>query len=109
MTLPEGELFKSFAGEYTSIVENFKEIATGCIEDGAEVLIVGCGLVSPVIMQAGVTEVNGAVIVDPLSASLKLTEALVDLYKAKIPIVSRKLSYLTVSSKDIEEALASIG
>jgi len=103
LTVPEEELIKS-----TSWIKEFREIAQRCIEDGAEVLIVGCGLMSPVLIQAGVTEVNGAAIIDPLSVSLKLMEAMVDLHKAKLPVVSRKSAYAEVSRKVIEAVLASL-
>ena len=113
LTLPKEKLskiqedaFKGFSGDYTSLVENFKKVATGCIEDGAEVLIVGCGLLSPILMRAGIVEVNGAAIVEPMQASLKLTELLVALQKAKIPFVSRKSSYIAVPGKYIAEVLA---
>jgi Asp/Glu/hydantoin racemase len=106
----EQEILKGISGEYISLlVENFKEVATGCIEDGAEVLIMGCGLVSPALMEAGLVEVDGVAIVEPVHASLKLTELLVDLYKAKIPVVSRKFLYLASSQEDISELLASTG
>jgi allantoin racemase len=116
LTLPKEEIskiqddiFKGVSSKQASLVENFKKIASGCIEDGAEVLIMGCGLLSPVLMQAGLVEVNGAAMVEPMQASLKLTEMLADLHKAKIPVVSRKSSYLAVSSQDIAGVLASRG
>ncbi len=108
LTLPEKEVIGSTGGECNSLVVDFKKIAIGCLEDGAEVLVVGCGLVSPVLMQAGITEINGAAIIDPLSISLKLTEALVDLHKAKIPVVSRRLAYSNISHDKLEQALASL-
>jgi allantoin racemase len=116
LTLPEKEMAKIEEGilkgssiDYTPLVDNFKEVASGCIEDGAEVLIMGCGLISPVLRQAGLTEVNGAAIIEPTIASIKFTELLVDLHKAKMPFISRKLSYSPVSHKVIAELLASRG
>ena len=110
LTISWEELFGSImGGDYTPVVENFRLIAGGCIEDGAEVLISGCGLTSPMLSQAGVTEVDRAAVIDPLQASLKLTEMLVDLYKGGVPTVSRKSLYASVSSKGIEEALAPLG
>jgi hypothetical protein len=51
----------------------------------------------------------GAAIIEPMHASLKLTELLVDLHKAKIPFVSRKSSFLDVPSEYIAEVIASRG
>lgn len=98
-----------FSGDYDPVVESLNQVAHGCIEDGADVLILGCGLISPILAQAGVTEINNAAIIDPLLASLKLTEALVALRQGNLPIISRKSYYSAVPSKDIEEALASFG
>jgi Asp/Glu/hydantoin racemase len=103
LTVPEEELIGG-----SGWIKKFQELSLRCIEDGAEVLVVGCGLMSPALIQAGVTEINGAAIVDPLSVSLKLTEAMVDLQKAKLPVVSRKSAYSKVSRKDIEAVLASL-
>ena len=87
-------------------VEKFNKISSGCLEDGAEVIIVGCGLMSPALVQAGMTEINGAAIIDPLIISLKLTEAMVDLHKANLPVVSRKNAYASLALEAQNEALA---
>ena len=103
------KIFEYFSGDCEPVVESLNQVARECIEDGADVLMVGCGLISPVLTQAGVTEINGAALIDPLLASLKLTEALVALHQGDLPIISRKSYYSTVPSKDIEEALAFVG
>jgi Asp/Glu/hydantoin racemase len=114
LTIPESRLspieqgiFNGTSPDYSPLVENFVEVAKGCIEDGAEVLIMGCGLLSPVLMEAGLLNVDGAALVEPNHASLKLTEILVDLHKAGIPFVSRKSTYLDVPARYISEVLAS--
>jgi allantoin racemase len=114
LTMPEEQMSSIERGIFTGasqdvspMVDNFKEIARGCIEDGAEVLIMGCGLLSPVLMQAGLVEVDGAALVEPDQASLKLAEVLVDLHKAGIPFVSRKSTYVEVPSQYISDVLAS--
>jgi allantoin racemase len=103
LVVPEEELIGS-----SGWIKEFQELSQKCIEDGAEVLVAGCGLMSPALIQARVTEVNGAAIIDPVSVSLKLTEAMVDLQKAKLPVVSRKSAYSEVSRKAIEAVLASM-
>ena len=75
-------------------------------EDGAEVLILGCGLLSPLLTEAGLTDVDGAAIAEPNHASLKLTEILVDLHKAGLPFISRKTTYMDVPSEYIAGVLA---
>ncbi|OGO06500.1 MAG: hypothetical protein A2Y92_02100, partial [Chloroflexi bacterium RBG_13_57_8] len=114
LTLPEDKLspieqaiFDGAPRDYSPLVENFTEVARGCIEDGAEVLIMGCGLLSPALTEAGLLEVDHAPLVEPNHASLKLTEALVDLRKAGIPFVSRKSLFLDVPPQHIADVLAS--
>lgn len=116
LTLPKKEiaaaeekLFKGITDGAAPLIDNFKEVAKGCLDDGAEVLIMGCGLLSPVLMNTGLTEIDGAPLVEPQHAALKLNELLVDLYKAKLPFVSRKSTYLGVSKDDIAAVLASRG
>jgi len=58
-------------------------------------------------MEAGLRDVDGAPLVEPNHASLKLTEALIDLYKAGIPFVSRRSTYLDVPAQYISDVLAS--
>jgi allantoin racemase len=103
LVVPEEELIVS-----SGWINDFRELAQKCIEDGAEVLVTGCGLMSPALVKAGVTQVNGAAIIDPISVSLKLTEAMVDLQKAKLPVVSRKSTFSEVSRKAVEAVLASL-
>lgn len=97
-----------FSGNCEPLVESLNQVARGCIEDGADILMVGCGLISPILTQAGVTEINGVAIIDPLLASLKSTEALVALHRGNLPIVSRKSYYSAIPRKVIEDTLASL-
>jgi allantoin racemase len=113
LTMPEEQLsvieqaiFNGAAADYTPLVENFSEVGRGCIEDGAEVLIMGCGLLSPILTEAGLTDVDGAAIIEPNHASLKLTEILVDMHKAGLPFISRKSTYMDVPSEYILGVLA---
>lgn len=75
------------------LIEDFTAVATGCIEDGADTLIVGCGLVSPVLTVHGVREISGAPIIDPMIASLKTAEMMAKLSKAGMPIKSTRGIY----------------
>jgi allantoin racemase len=106
--MEQGLLFKEKDVDVSPLLDNFKQIARGCIADGAEVIIAGCGNISPVLHQAGVTEIDGAAVIEPMSASLKLAEALVDLRKAGFPVVSRRLTYSSVP-RDLVEMLAAAG
>jgi allantoin racemase len=114
LTLPAEQLSPIEQGVFTGtprdpspFIENFREVARGCIADGAEVLILGCGLLSPLLLDNGVLDVDGAAVVEPMIASLKLAETMVDLHKAGIPFISRRSTYLDVPPRYIDEVLAS--
>jgi allantoin racemase len=80
-------------GEPRPLIEDFSTVAKGCIEDGADTLIVGCGLVSPVLTVHAVREISGAPIIDPMIASLKTAEMMVKLAKAGMPVKSGRGLY----------------
>lgn len=67
-------------------IECFKKVGRELIADGAQVLIPGCGLISPSLRLApgaekdypdGFTEVDGIPIIDVMGAALKIVEMLV--------------------------------
>jgi allantoin racemase len=103
----EQGIFTGASQDLSPVVNNFQEVARGCIADGAEVLIMGCGLFSIVLTQAGLTTVDGAAVVEPMIASLKMTEMLVDLHQAGLPFVSRRSIYAEVPPQYITDVLAS--
>lgn len=83
-------------------IEAFKKVARELIADGAEVLIPGCGLMSPALRLApgaekeypkGLTEVNGVPIADVFGDAIKMAETLVSLKKAGSCWISRKGLY----------------
>ena len=105
LTLSGLEIVNCLHGDYTSIIQNFQEIAKGCVEDGAEVVIIGCGLLSPLLSTSGIRYVEEAPIVDSIMIGIKMAEILVDLHKAGIPTISRKGLYLAPSAANIETVL----
>jgi len=66
------------------IVDAVKETATELINDGAEVIMIGCGVYSPLCTEAGLTTMmDGKVpILDPVVISFKMAEIMVDLKKS---------------------------
>lgn len=80
-------------------IESFKTAARELIKEGAEVIIPGCGLLSPALRFApgaeaeyphGLTTVDDVPIFDVLSSALKTAETLVALKKAGSGWISRK-------------------
>jgi allantoin racemase len=96
-------------GDYSPIIEDFKNIAQQCIKDGADVLIAGCGALSPVLTVNSVTEIDGAPIIDPIQVSLKFAEILVDFKASGMPIASNKGLFLKASKDNILNVRKSLG
>ncbi len=89
-----GEFFGCVAGDYNLAIESCKEVAYDCIHDGAQALIAGCGLLSPMLTKMGIFEIGGVPIIDPMIIGIKFAEMMADIHKAKIPIISRKHFYI---------------
>jgi allantoin racemase len=66
------------------LIPNFERVARECIQDGAEVIVVGCGYYGPILTLHGYNEVpgTGVPVVDCSAAGLKLAEVLADLRKS---------------------------
>ena len=88
ITLAPDVFFGCLGGDFSPAVENFSEVARGCIADGADVLIAGCGLLSPMLSLGGLSTVDGVPVIDPMLASLKFAEMLVDYKRAGLPVKS---------------------
>ena len=83
-------------------IEAFQKAGRALIRDGAEVLIPGCGLMSPSLRLApgmeneypnGFTELDGVPIVDVLSCGIKMIEALYSLKRSGSSWISRRNLY----------------
>ena len=83
-------------------IESFKKVARELIADGAEVIIPGCGLMSPALRLApgaekeypnGLTEVDGVPVADVMGDTIKMAEVLVTLKRAGSSWISRKGLY----------------
>jgi len=109
LTLGETFFEARSRGDYDPIIEDFKNIAQHCIEDGAEVLIAGCGALCPVLTVNNVRDIDGVPIIDPLQVSLKFAEMMVDFRASGMPIMSRKGLFLKAAKVDILSVCKSFG
>jgi allantoin racemase len=77
-------LLESVTDPHKRLIPNFERVARQCIEDGAEVIIVGCGYYGPILTMHGYNEVpgTGVPVLDCSAAGLKMAEVLVDLHKS---------------------------
>lgn len=96
-------------GDYAPAIENFRKVARGCIEDGADVLIPGCGLLSPMLTLSDVRDIDGVPIIDPMQVSLKFAEMMVDFKAGGMPPISHKGLFLKASREDIRNGCKSLG
>ena len=72
----------------------FKEVATKAAgEDETEVIIAGCTILSSILTNRKVYEVDGLPLIDPVWAGVKMAEVLVDLKRAYGVGVCRKSIY----------------
>jgi allantoin racemase len=95
-------------------IECFKKVARELIDDGAEIIIPGCALMSPALRLApgaekdypnGLTEVDGVPVADVIGDTIKMAETLVALKQAGSCWVSRKGLYAqpTTHAKELAQ------
>lgn len=84
------------------VIGNFKNVAKGCVDDGADVIIAGCNSLSALLSANGITEVFNAPIIDPIITTIKLAEVLVTLKQKGLSWVSRKGVYVRPSKIDMD-------
>jgi allantoin racemase len=77
-------LLESIADPNARFIPNFERVAKGCIADGAEVIIVGCGYYGPILSSHGYNRISGTdvPVLDCSAAGLKFAEMQADLYKS---------------------------
>lgn len=94
MTLSPDELIGSLLSrQYKPIIDNFLSVARDCLKDGADVVIAGCGIVSPALTLGKIVEIDGAPIIDPMIIALKTAELFATLKKSGMRIKSVKGLY----------------
>lgn len=71
-------------GEIEPFLRLFETAAKRAIADGAQLIVPGEGLPNEILVEAGVTEIDGVPILDPDGLVVKMAETLVDLHKLGI-------------------------
>ncbi len=93
-------------------IEAFKKAARELIAEGAEIVIPGCGLLSPALRlapgaeaeyPAGLTEVDGVPVMDVMGAALKMAETMVAMKRAGSPWISRKGLFARATGQALAE------
>jgi Asp/Glu/hydantoin racemase len=102
LTLSTAQILECLGGDYEPLIRDFSSVAMGCIEDGAEVVIIGCGLIGPMLTAAGVRNLDGVPIIDPYLVCIKVAEVFAELQKKGLFIVSRKGFHLGTPAEVLE-------
>lgn len=105
LTLATKDILDCITNNHLPIIEDFINVCKTCIEDGADVIIIGCGIIAPIISTSGIRYVNNVPILDPVLISIKIAELLVNLKGLEFPIISRNGLYYAPAKKDIGEVL----
>lgn len=94
-------------------IEEFIAVSRQLIAQGAEVIVPGCGLISPCVRFApgcesdypdGLTEVDGVPIADIYGATVRAAETLIALKRGGSPWISRGGQYARASAEALEGA-----
>ena len=77
-------LLESITDPHKRLIPELQSVARQCIDDGAEIIVVGCGWYGPILSLHGYNEVpgTGVPVVDASAVGIKLAEALVDLNRS---------------------------
>lgn len=100
-TSPSQESIKNLKDAYI-------DVAKRSIEEGAEIIITGCGGLGPLLAVEGIWEVDGVPVLDPMTAGVKMAEALIDLKRIGIR-VSRRVRYLPPAKEDLKKGRKCFG
>ena len=112
VSLPTRELFRNGFEDPQFLASVVMEKAKECVQDGAEVVAVGCGVLGPPCAVAGVVKVEGvnAPLLDCLSVTLKTVETIMDLEATLgLPFISRVGMYASPRDKDLKRVRALLG
>jgi allantoin racemase len=88
------------------VIEDFSQVAKNAIKDGAEVIICGCCMISPILEKASLKEIEKVPIINCVTAAVKVAELMVELKEIGVPWISRKNFYALPPTRYIEEVKA---
>jgi allantoin racemase len=102
-------LVESVTDPHRRLIPNLERVAQGCIQDGAEVIVIGCGYYGPILSQHGYNEIpgTGVPVLDCSAAGLKLAEILVDL-RQSIGLGKSKALYFRQPPQDTLEKVRGV-
>lgn len=103
--LPFEELEVAMAGRPQACLERVREAGRRAVAQGAEVILLGCGLLNLIAIRNGLVSVEGATILDVSGALMKLAETMAVLRRVSGLSVSRRGLYQKPDAKDLDKVL----
>lgn len=100
--LPFKELETGLNGNSAACLDRIRQAGRQAVAQGAEVILLGCGLMNLVGIRNGLTEIDGAPVLDISGALLKMTEAMVVLRRTSDLRISRKGYYARPPAGTVE-------
>jgi len=107
--LPFDELMAGLGGDAGACLERIRQAGRTAVAQGAEVILLGCGMMNLIGVRNGLAEIDGAVVLDASGALLKMTEAMVVLRRTSGLKVSRKGYYARPPDADIDAVARAYG
>ncbi len=103
--LPLEDLEAAMAGDPTTCLDRVRKAGSEAVAKGAEVILLGCGLLNLIVIQNKLTSIDGATVLDVSGALMKMTESMVTLRQLSGLSVSRRGFYAKPDSAEIESVL----
>lgn len=103
--LPFDEMARGLSADADLCMARVREAARRAIAGGADCLLLGCGLLNMIVVRSGVTEVDGAPIIDGSGVLMKLAQAMVELRRISGLRVSRVGYFERPNAGDIDDVL----
>ncbi len=111
---PFAESFGKWMADPQLCADSVAEIARGCVEDGADVIVLGCAGSSMFCSMAGLNQIQAGnqrvPIIDSVMVALKTAEMAVDIKKGTgLPIPGRTRNYVLPDAEDWARVRESFG
>lgn len=107
----DGSLLRGAVDDpHHAFIPRFEAVARTCIEDGADVILVGCGYYGPLLRGAGYIEIpgTGVPVVDASSVGLKYLETMTDLSLRTGLVKSTRLQFRPPAPEALDRGRASL-
>ncbi|HEX9275433.1 MAG TPA: aspartate/glutamate racemase family protein [Casimicrobiaceae bacterium] len=107
--LPFDDMVAALEGNAASSLRRITDAGRRAVAAGADVIILGCGLMNLVAIRNGLTEIDGAPVIDASGVLLKMTEAAAVLQRTSGLRMSRRGYYEKPDPADLAAALKLYG